>query len=487
MCKAGGTSAGRQEGGGQGARRPRLLGQRRQARQGGDRSDDPGGVARPVPRAPRPDRAVAQDRRHLSLLRRGAWSRRDLPQDGTHRRGLGPRPVLRAARRGRQVARGRRQGPHAPVGCAPPGGQVGDGLSALRWSGVDFDTAMLTVARSIVDRPGHVAEGPTKTHRVRIMALAPAAVALLRPAARGGRAGRRGCRLHPALTATSSCSTRSTGRSSSKLSKVFADVVDEHGMKGVVPSHPPRAAPLRRNAAGSVRVGGRPNDRRPPRPRRLPRHLEDLCGLVRGCRQGCDPSPWSGADRRLNAFRAPEVGDGHRQAAADRPATWCFVGPFAHSPGGRDGRSQCDEVQPSKHGSSDKLLTFGRSRTQPVRQLSPSPESVHSASRGPSTGNRAGRPHAVLRDTAKDAAGTVLLVTTTRRVADATSPPAAPWARAVSDPGQEPTAGGTTRAEGRHALRRSRPLPHRTHSSDLGRRATPGRSVEDHSHRPCRP
>lgn len=141
----------------------------------------PGGVARPVPRAPRPDRAVAQDRRHLSLLRRGAWSRRDLPQDGTHRRGLGPRPVLRAARRGRQVARGRRQGPHAPVGCAPPGGQVGDGLSALRWSGVDFDTAMLTVARSIVDTPGHVAEGPTKTHRVRIMALAPAAVALLRP------------------------------------------------------------------------------------------------------------------------------------------------------------------------------------------------------------------------------------------------------------------------------------------------------------------
>ena len=349
------TSAGRQEGGGQGARRPRLLGQRRQARQDGDRSDDLAGLLdlylEHLVRIERSPKTVGTYRYYVAALGRDEISRRtvrtvaalDLDRYYVRLAAAGKSPAV-VDKVHMLLSGALLQAVKWEMVCPPCGGRA--------W----------TSTRRCSPSPGRSSTHPATSPRARPRPTGCGSWPSPRPpwpscAPSGAWRTSWPPRVPPASGPDSYVFLLDSIDGSqfirpNKLSKVFADVVDEHGMKGVVPSHPPRAAPLRRNAAGSVRVGGRPNDRRPPRPRRLQRHLEDLCGLVRGCRQGCDPSPWSGADRRLNAFRAPEVGDGHRQAAADRPATWCFVGPFAHSPGGRDGRSQCDEVQPSKHGSS---------------------------------------------------------------------------------------------------------------------------------------
>lgn len=52
-------------------------------------------------------------------------------------------------------------------------------VCALRWCDVDLDGGLLTIAHSILDLPGRVELKDTKSHAERVLALDPAAVAML--------------------------------------------------------------------------------------------------------------------------------------------------------------------------------------------------------------------------------------------------------------------------------------------------------------------
>jgi integrase len=113
-------------------------------------------------------------------------------------------------------------------------------LCALRWTDLDLDAGTLTVARSISETPATTrdhgaAEGPTKTHQVRTMALDGAAVAMLRrhrAHAEERAAAAHGVVLRPdGFVFSLDSLDGSSFTRPDKLSKVFADVVDALGLR----------------------------------------------------------------------------------------------------------------------------------------------------------------------------------------------------------------------------------------------------------------
>jgi len=63
--------------------------------------------------------------------------------------------------------------------AATTGARRGE-LCALRWSNVDHDNGTLTIARSIIEVPGGLAEKDTKTHAIRRIALDPGTLDVLK-------------------------------------------------------------------------------------------------------------------------------------------------------------------------------------------------------------------------------------------------------------------------------------------------------------------